>query len=117
MRILGRLDARGRHVLAWTTAVLATGAASIGIAGCAAGDSGQPTAGASPTPAAPTTTPYNSTPASPVPRPAPNPTASAMAGGKKVIFFTFDDGPDPHWTPTILQVLRRYGAHATFFEV
>jgi peptidoglycan-N-acetylglucosamine deacetylase len=40
-----------------------------------------------------------------------------MAGGKKVIFFTFDDGPDPHWTPTILQVLRRYGAHATFFEV
>lgn len=40
-----------------------------------------------------------------------------MAGGKKVIFFTFDDRPDPHWTPTILPVLKRYGAHATFFEI
>src|SRR5262249_6419799 len=30
---------------------------------------------------------------------------------------TFDDGPDPIWTPQILAVLARYHAHATFFEI
>ncbi|GAA2838042.1 glycosyltransferase [Kitasatospora paracochleata] len=30
---------------------------------------------------------------------------------------TFDDGPDPHWTPQILDVLKREGVHATFFVV
>lgn len=28
---------------------------------------------------------------------------------------TFDDGPDPHWTPVILDELRAAGARATFF--
>jgi len=28
---------------------------------------------------------------------------------------TFDDGPDPRWTPQVLEVLARHGAHATFF--
>jgi len=37
--------------------------------------------------------------------------------GEKVIFFTFDDGPDPRWTPQILQVLAENDAHATFFEL
>jgi cellulose synthase/poly-beta-1,6-N-acetylglucosamine synthase-like glycosyltransferase/peptidoglycan/xylan/chitin deacetylase (PgdA/CDA1 family) len=32
------------------------------------------------------------------------------------IALTFNDGPDPRWTPKILAVLRRFGAHATFFE-
>ncbi|WP_426513893.1 bifunctional polysaccharide deacetylase/glycosyltransferase family 2 protein [Dactylosporangium sp. McL0621] len=35
----------------------------------------------------------------------------------RTIALTFDDGPDPTWTPRILQVLRRYGVHATFFEI
>jgi peptidoglycan/xylan/chitin deacetylase (PgdA/CDA1 family)/spore germination protein YaaH len=30
---------------------------------------------------------------------------------------TFDDGPDPRWTPHILDLLRRYHAHATFFVI
>lgn len=30
---------------------------------------------------------------------------------------TFDDGPDPRWTPRILDVLRDHGAKATFFVV
>ncbi|CAG7646099.1 bifunctional polysaccharide deacetylase/glycosyltransferase family 2 protein [Actinacidiphila bryophytorum] len=30
---------------------------------------------------------------------------------------TFDDGPDPRWTPQILAVLRRHHVHATFFVV
>ncbi|MEV1287456.1 bifunctional polysaccharide deacetylase/glycosyltransferase family 2 protein [Micromonospora sp. NPDC049679] len=33
------------------------------------------------------------------------------------IALTFDDGPDPRWTPRVLDVLRRHGAHATFFVV
>jgi len=33
------------------------------------------------------------------------------------IALTFDDGPDPVWTPRILDVLRRNHAHATFFVV
>ncbi|GAA2420487.1 glycosyltransferase [Actinomadura vinacea] len=33
------------------------------------------------------------------------------------IALTFDDGPDPVWTPRLLDVLRRHGAQATFFSV
>ncbi|MDX2645624.1 bifunctional polysaccharide deacetylase/glycosyltransferase family 2 protein [Streptomyces sp. PA03-1a] len=33
------------------------------------------------------------------------------------IALTFDDGPDPTWTPRILDVLRRHHVHATFFVV
>jgi cellulose synthase/poly-beta-1,6-N-acetylglucosamine synthase-like glycosyltransferase/peptidoglycan/xylan/chitin deacetylase (PgdA/CDA1 family) len=35
----------------------------------------------------------------------------------RTIVLTFDDGPDPTWTPRILQVLRRYRVSATFFVV
>src|SRR4051812_39473099 len=33
----------------------------------------------------------------------------------KVVYLTFDDGPDPTWTPRILATLDKYGAKATFF--
>ncbi|GIF01777.1 polysaccharide deacetylase family protein [Paractinoplanes rishiriensis] len=33
----------------------------------------------------------------------------------RTIALTFDDGPDPRWTPQILAVLRRHRAHGTFF--
>ncbi|MCM0677303.1 glycosyltransferase [Micromonospora phytophila] len=35
----------------------------------------------------------------------------------RTIALTFDDGPDPVWTPRVLDVLRRHGARATFFTV
>ncbi len=35
----------------------------------------------------------------------------------KTAVLTFDDGPDPTWTPRILAVLKRYGVPATFFLV
>ncbi|WP_457033798.1 bifunctional polysaccharide deacetylase/glycosyltransferase family 2 protein [Kitasatospora sp. P5_F3] len=35
----------------------------------------------------------------------------------RTIALTFDDGPDPLWTPQILDVLRRNEVHATFFAV
>jgi peptidoglycan/xylan/chitin deacetylase (PgdA/CDA1 family) len=47
--------------------------------------------------------------------PVGNPTAGT--DGKKVLFLTFDDGPDPVWTPRVLEVLAKYDAHATFFEL
>jgi cellulose synthase/poly-beta-1,6-N-acetylglucosamine synthase-like glycosyltransferase/peptidoglycan/xylan/chitin deacetylase (PgdA/CDA1 family) len=35
----------------------------------------------------------------------------------RTVALTFDDGPDPAWTPRILAVLRRYHVPATFFVV
>jgi cellulose synthase/poly-beta-1,6-N-acetylglucosamine synthase-like glycosyltransferase/peptidoglycan/xylan/chitin deacetylase (PgdA/CDA1 family) len=35
----------------------------------------------------------------------------------KTIALTFDDGPDPEWTPQITNVLRRHNVNATFFVV
>jgi polysaccharide deacetylase family sporulation protein PdaB len=34
---------------------------------------------------------------------------------EKMICLTFDDGPDPKQTPVILDLLKQYGAKATFF--
>jgi len=36
---------------------------------------------------------------------------------QRLVALTFDDGPDPRWTPKVLELLRQYHAHATFFEV
>jgi peptidoglycan-N-acetylglucosamine deacetylase len=33
------------------------------------------------------------------------------------IYFTFDDGPNPVWTPTLLDALRDTGVRATFFLI
>jgi peptidoglycan/xylan/chitin deacetylase (PgdA/CDA1 family) len=37
--------------------------------------------------------------------------------GPRLVALTFDDGPDPRWTPQILDVLRRANVRATFFMV
>ncbi|WP_083420153.1 bifunctional polysaccharide deacetylase/glycosyltransferase family 2 protein [Pseudofrankia sp. BMG5.36] len=44
-------------------------------------------------------------------------TGQARSMPDRTIALTFEDGPDPRWTPAILDVLRRHGAHATFFVV
>jgi peptidoglycan/xylan/chitin deacetylase (PgdA/CDA1 family) len=36
---------------------------------------------------------------------------------EKVVALTFDDGPDPRWTPAILDILRAEGVKATFCMV
>jgi cellulose synthase/poly-beta-1,6-N-acetylglucosamine synthase-like glycosyltransferase/peptidoglycan/xylan/chitin deacetylase (PgdA/CDA1 family) len=69
------------------------------------------------------------------PRPGPHAAApAAVAGGGPVVqvagsgvrsyampartvALTFDDGPDPTWTPRVLAVLRRYRVPGTFFLV
>jgi cellulose synthase/poly-beta-1,6-N-acetylglucosamine synthase-like glycosyltransferase/peptidoglycan/xylan/chitin deacetylase (PgdA/CDA1 family) len=43
-------------------------------------------------------------------------TASQAPVGRRIAL-TFDDGPDPRWTPRIAEVLRRLGVPATFFMV
>ena len=35
--------------------------------------------------------------------------------GTRELVLTFDDGPDPAWTPKVLDILARYHVHATFF--
>jgi poly-beta-1,6 N-acetyl-D-glucosamine synthase len=35
----------------------------------------------------------------------------------KTVALTFDDGPDPRWTPKVLDVLAREGVPATFFVI
>lgn len=55
--------------------------------------------------------------------PEPTPVSSETSEGQpeadpdKVIYLTFDDGPDPKWTLQILELLQRYRAVATFFEL
>ncbi|MFC7241082.1 bifunctional polysaccharide deacetylase/glycosyltransferase family 2 protein [Catellatospora aurea] len=53
----------------------------------------------------------------PVQRLAADGTVTTRAMPAKTIALTFDDGPDPRWTPAILDVLRRHDAAGTFFAV
>ena len=39
------------------------------------------------------------------------------AGGQHEVALTFDDGPDPEWTPRILDILKERGVKAAFFIV
>lgn len=41
--------------------------------------------------------------------------ARARRSGK--VYLTFDDGPDPAWTPAVLDELAALGVHATFFVI
>ncbi|WP_082220969.1 polysaccharide deacetylase family protein [Luteipulveratus halotolerans] len=49
--------------------------------------------------------------------PATTSAAPAATAAFTDIYFTFDDGPHPTWTPRVLAVLRKYNARATFFMV
>ncbi|MFL5995927.1 MAG: polysaccharide deacetylase family protein [Streptomyces sp.] len=43
--------------------------------------------------------------------------AHASDQGARGVNITIDDGPDPEWTPQVLEVLRQYGVKATFCMV
>ncbi len=49
----------------------------------------------------------------------PMPYVVDMYGGtqRKEVAITFDDGPDPEWTPKILDILKQNGVKATFFLI
>jgi peptidoglycan/xylan/chitin deacetylase (PgdA/CDA1 family) len=60
----------------------------------------------------------------PGPRPPASPAAPSSAGARgdsapagKSVALTFDDGPDPRWTPQILALLAEHHARATFCEI
>jgi peptidoglycan/xylan/chitin deacetylase (PgdA/CDA1 family) len=38
-------------------------------------------------------------------------------GAPPTVYLTFDDGPNPDWTPALLDVLRAHGVRATFFLI
>jgi peptidoglycan/xylan/chitin deacetylase (PgdA/CDA1 family) len=38
-------------------------------------------------------------------------------GAAPTLYLTFDDGPNPRWTPVVLDALRETGARATFFLI
>ncbi|MFD7031772.1 polysaccharide deacetylase family protein [Streptomyces sp. NPDC059917] len=44
----------------------------------------------------------------------PDTIAHASEAGGNAVNITIDDGPDPTWTPKVLEVLRKHGAKATF---
>lgn len=50
----------------------------------------------------------------PVPTPGPQIYDSTPGDG---IALTFDDGPDPLWTPRVLDILDQHGVKATFFVI
>lgn len=49
--------------------------------------------------------------------PMPSRLKSTSTKDKKAIALTFDDGPDPRYTPQILDILKKYNVKATFFIV
>jgi peptidoglycan/xylan/chitin deacetylase (PgdA/CDA1 family) len=49
--------------------------------------------------------------------PVPGRTAGSLGAVPGQVALTFDDGPDPTWTPQVLDVLDRFGVHATFFVI
>jgi cellulose synthase/poly-beta-1,6-N-acetylglucosamine synthase-like glycosyltransferase/peptidoglycan/xylan/chitin deacetylase (PgdA/CDA1 family) len=55
--------------------------------------------------------------AGPILRIAPDGTLHHSAMPARTVALTFDDGPDPQWTPRILDALREHQAKATFFVV
>ena len=48
---------------------------------------------------------------------AAHPRLAGLSVPARTIALTFDDGPDPVWTPKVLDVLARHHARATFFEI
>ncbi|MGW6685961.1 polysaccharide deacetylase family protein [Streptomyces sp. NPDC054961] len=48
------------------------------------------------------------------PRQVPDGIAHASESGGNAVNITIDDGPDPMWTPKVLDVLKRYDVKATF---
>ena len=108
-----------------TTILLASPAyagptAKVSPAPAAAAPPASPAASASPAPSA---APSPSASPSPSPSPSPAVPADPFYGGKSIsgfkaanhVTFTFDDGPDYHNTPAILDALDAYNIKATFF--
>lgn len=102
-----------RRSAAWVVAVLVAGVLTATVAGLlprlASDVVGDPAGAAAAAPAVPASS------AAPDLTPPANP--PSRDGGRGTVHLTFDDGPDPRWTPQVLEVLRRHGVPAVFFQV
>lgn len=112
----------------WTMKAQADGSVTAGPETATASPAAT-VAAASPTPTADDDAPEprpSSPPPSPPPSPPTSPTATAPgpAAVESVpppaptgvpVYLTFDDGPDPTFTPQVLDLLAAHGAAATFF--
>ncbi|AZP19185.1 polysaccharide deacetylase family protein [Streptomyces aquilus] len=61
--------------------------------------------------------PKASAPAKPAVKPVDVTIVHASDKGPRGVNITIDDGPDPEWTPQVLDVLAQYGVKATFCMV
>ncbi|NUR27976.1 MAG: polysaccharide deacetylase family protein [Catenulispora sp.] len=91
------------------------------IGSCQAGGPPVPLSSAQSPAASPSASPRPSPPVSPKPSAKPKPAStkppagSIMAHtGTSATALTFDDGPQPTWTPNVLNQLKAAGIHATF---
>ncbi|MEU1628805.1 polysaccharide deacetylase family protein [Streptomyces sp. NPDC020096] len=69
---------------------------------------------------APSSTPQPGTPSGAAPTGVPLVSTAIQHGtedGGKSVALTFDDGPDPRWTPQVLALLEQHHAKATFCEI
>ncbi|TWD75006.1 peptidoglycan/xylan/chitin deacetylase (PgdA/CDA1 family) [Kribbella amoyensis] len=60
---------------------------------------------------------HNKAGGSPAAAAPPAKAGTTPAPPAKPVYLTFDDGPEPKYTPQILAILRTFEAKATFFEV
>ncbi|WP_051366823.1 polysaccharide deacetylase family protein [Hamadaea tsunoensis] len=65
-------------------------------------------------PLAPRSVPITGPDHPPLPREPSGPYGSRITTGYPDVALTFDDGPDPDWTPQVLDLLARYHVKATF---
>lgn len=70
-----------------------------------------------PPPSGTSTVPPELSAGGPVLRIATDGTVASRDMPAGTVALTFDDGPDPEWTPKILDALKRHDAHATFFVI
>ena len=124
---MSRITPRGRSALVWLPAVL-----FLVLAGCAASVSGD---AANPDPRTTPPDPIVETTEAPMPESMPDSEINLVAGramamqkgtgaygtllrtGSDGIGLTFDDGPDPTYTPQMLDLLKQMGVKATFCVV
>ncbi|MFC0625912.1 polysaccharide deacetylase family protein [Kribbella deserti] len=105
-------------------AIVSTGVAAVLVVGSIAAfalvhqssaKSPRTSAASGPTGTAPHTVAPSNKPSGPPSTPIG--AAGTIAGAGRVVYLTFDDGPDPAWTPQILATLAKYNAKATFFQL
>jgi len=100
------MSSRFTTVITRTAAVVVVGAAVVITLGAA--DKIESEAADRPKVTRPQVTQAASSTEQPVEKPTTAPTQPAA--GTKVVYLTFDDGPDPAWTPQILDILARNDA-------